>query len=329
MAFLNYWTHPYELTPLISAREVALKPSRYGMLLKFEFEEEGTGYADLHPWIEFGEETVDVHLNSLETSSPTLLARLAVANAFTDAQARKNNKFLLIGTEQVENNALITDICSSDLVAQLQAYEKKNYTRVKVKLGQNINNETSALKILFKHTAMKVRLDANAQLSFQQASDFLEQLTIPEKSQIEYFEDPCPFAKNDWGHLRKQLPIALDWQSTNALSQGLPIAWDIVVIKPARQDVDFWLNVALKSNAKMVVTSSMDHPLGVAHALVRAAQIKSKFPDRTLVSGCQTLHLYQETKCSAWLKYQGPFLQPATSDVGLGFTALLEELEWK
>ena len=92
MALLNFWSSPYELIPARSLNAKATEKSRYGTLLKIKFANESIGYSDLHPWIEFGDESTDVHLASLQTASPTTLAQRSIQNAFIDAEARLDRK---------------------------------------------------------------------------------------------------------------------------------------------------------------------------------------------------------------------------------------------
>jgi hypothetical protein len=81
-------------------------------------------------------------------------------------------------------------------------------------------------------------------------------------------------------------------------------------------------------NLKYAVTSSLDHPVGIAHACVIASELLQKFPDLMLTAGCLSVHAYESNPFSQALQIEGPYLGPITG-WGVGFDALLEQLPWE
>lgn len=343
MDLLKCWSSPYELIP----RDPSSHRRRTGALLKFEFPEVGVGYADLHPWVEFGEPALADHLISLQSkgnklSRLTPLTERAVQNAFIDAQYRQKKQSFLTGVEQVTNNALLLDILDEtvsghpsrtrDLAGYLNGLEHEGFTHLKIKVGQDSSREVLVVKQILNTSKLLLRLDANAKFTYDEAHSFLLQLTPEERTKIEYFEDPCPFDQKDWAHLRALVPIALDWQAEAALAKQLPSnCWDVVVVKPSRSDLNFWIKQAQKHQTKITITSAMDHPLGVLMALGFAHKLQQEFQNLSMVAGCQTIELYQSDDFSARIKRIGPRMNLVDQETsyGLGFTALLESQKWK
>ena len=90
------------------------------------------------------------------------------------------------------------------------------------------------------------------------------------------------------------------------------------IVKPAREAMIAGLR-------HFTLTSSMDHPIGVAHGL-RIAQKLSQND-----SGFLTLDLYEETvfnKYYSCIENYLNFSQSALNDTGIGMTGELSRLEW-
>jgi O-succinylbenzoate synthase len=327
MAFLNHWSHQYELVKRDSNENI-----RTGALLKIEFAGIGLGYSDLHPWPEFGEPFLEAHLHSLASQTPTPLAARAIHNAMIDARARQNKNNLLHGIENITNNALILDVLAERPTNYLQKLEQECFTHLKIKVGQNPSLEIFEIKNILAASHLFLRLDANGKLTSRQAQDFVSALTPEERARIEYFEDPCPFNPIEWAGLRNLIPLALDWQAPAALALNLPAGcWDVIIVKPSRADLDFWIQQALSQGTKLTITSSMDHPLGVMMSLACALKVQTEFPSISSTAGCLTLDLYQSNSFSSQVGRVGPTLRiiEAEAEFGFGFTTLLESLPWK
>lgn len=57
---MKIWWAPYDLT-----FRPPVNKSRQGALLRFEFENVGFGYADLFPWPEFRDESLQIQIGNL------------------------------------------------------------------------------------------------------------------------------------------------------------------------------------------------------------------------------------------------------------------------
>lgn len=341
MVFVKFWSHPYQLVPALplkpptdlKSNQTLAKANRSGALLKFDFGNLGVGYADLHPWPEFGEESLDVHLQSLRSESPTGIAERAIQNALWEAQARRDKLYLLRGKDTpILSNALVPSLLSEKIQNRFKAIEERGFSHVKIKIGRHLREEFVLLRKILSDTHLVLRLDANAACLFHDISRFIDELPPPQRAKIEYVEDPCPFSEAHWVELRKKIPLALDWESRHLPKMPLlKPCWDVVVVKPSRQDLSAWSERAQAENFGIVVTSAMDHPLGVALALARAQEQRKKFSKLAGVAGLLTLDMYEPSLFNSEIKENGPSIEVVNhgaQDFGLGFTSILESLIW-
>ena len=80
--------YKYELKAPFTANASSAKASRSGALLKISWPSGKTGYADLHPWPELGDEKLDDQLAMLEKLRLTPLTEQSINFAKRDAEAR-------------------------------------------------------------------------------------------------------------------------------------------------------------------------------------------------------------------------------------------------
>jgi O-succinylbenzoate synthase len=319
---VKIWTHHYTLQPGSDPTRAARGP-RQGALLRIEFDDETIGYADLHPWEEFGHAPLADHLASLRTDQPTPLANLALRHARTDAAARRAGLSLFDGLLEVRSHALFTDWTS----APRSAFEQcaaEGYTAAKLKIGRNSQREAEALNVL-ADLPLRWRLDANASA---ETESFLATLTIAARANIEFLEDPMPYNSSVWSGLaeREKIPLALDWELP-----ATPPPWpgaQVLVIKPASQDAFPLALTAAHAGMQIVVTHSMDHPLGQSVALWTAMRLRQRHGDVVLDGGLQAAELYAPDKFSNQIRYRGPQTIPPQG-TGFGFDEQLAAVEWK
>jgi O-succinylbenzoate synthase len=324
---VKIWAHHYTLEPGSDPARAARSP-RKGALLRVEFEDETIGYADLHPWEEFGHAPLADHLVSLGTDQPTLLAKLALRHARTDAAARRAGLSLFDGLPEVRSHALFTDWTAAPRSAFEQCVAG-GYTAVKLKIGRNRQRETEALNAL-ADLPLRWRLDANDYFTIGGISidAFLTNLNPNIRQHIEFLEDPFPYHPDAWPAFsqHEKLPLALDWELPDS-----PPPWpgaQIVVIKPASQDAFPLALAAAQAGLEIVVTHSMDHPLGQAVALWTAQRLRQHHGDLVRQGGLQAAGLYQPDEFSAQIKTTGPFTTPPPG-TGFGFDDLLSRLPWQ
>lgn len=323
---MKIWTHHYTLQPGSDPARAARGP-RHGALIKVEFDDNSTGYADLHPWTEFGHAPLEEQIASLTTDRPTQLASLALRHARTDAGARRAGVSLFDGLPEVRSHALFTDWTNTPR----GTFEKciaGGYTAAKLKIGHDPEREAAALNAL-ADLALRWRLDANASSTAGKGSiaPFLAALSPSFRAKIEFVEDPCAYNPNEWCQLseREKLALALDWE--------LPIStppWpgaQILVIKTASQEAFPLALAAAHAGTEIVVTHSMDHPLGQSVALWTAMRLRQRHGDLVRDGGLQAAGLYAADAFSEQIEANGPLTTPPPG-TGFGFDDLLSALPW-
>lgn len=318
---------PYFLDPAQSLSAVAKMNSRPGVLLRVQWGDGHTGYADLHPWPELGDESLDQQLANLQKGRISTQIEQSIWLARRDAVCRKKNKHLFDQGEKIRNNYLLSDPSNLKL-GFLDELKKEGFTTVKVKVGRSLQQEADSLTHIAA-AGLRMRLDFNGVGSWQIFEKFMGSLMGSVKALIEYVEDPFPYEEAAWSEARKLAKIALDNQYDRVRwDQLTKTSFDVLVIKPAKIDVDKALERALRWNLKVAVTSYMDHPVGIVHALALAMELKKLHGDRVLEAGCLTNRLYKMDIFSAELSTQGPYLLK-NKGIGVGFDRLLEALPWQ
>lgn len=313
--------HRYILEPGPDKARAAKSP-REGALVRVEFRGGLTGYANIHPWPEFGHAPLDQQLASLGKDHAQPAARLALEHARADAVARRAGVSLFEGLPAVRSHALFTG--GADTRA-LEACAKQGYAAAKLKIGP----ETDA-RALGAHgkTELRLRLDANARFSPASLADWLGELSPDARAGIEFLEDPCPYHPAAWADIsaRTGLELAADWEAP-----PVPPPWPgagIAVIKPASQDAFSLALAAVHAGMEIVVTHSMDHPLGRAVALWAAMSLRQRHGDLVRDGGLQGAGLYEADAFSEALIERGPETTPP-SGTGFGFDDILEGLKWE
>ncbi len=319
--------HRYTLQPGPDPARAARSP-RHGALIKVEFDDNATGYADLHPWTEFGHPSFEDHLASLATDQPTQLAILALRHARTDAAARRTGVSLFDGLPEVRSHALFTDWTDAPRSAFKQCVAE-GYVSAKLKVGRDPARESEALNAL-ADLPLRWRIDANAAFATggEQIKDWLSQLSPGIRARIEFLEDPCPYEAKAWAAVSEcaKLPLAIDWE----LPPSSP-PWrgaQILVIKPTSQDTFPLALAAAHAGMEIVVTHSMDHPLGQSVALWTAMRLRQRHGDIVRDGGLQAAGLYAHDAFSEQIETNGPLTTPPPG-TGFGFDAILERVVWQ
>jgi O-succinylbenzoate synthase len=222
------WVWRYELKPRRPLSALAGARPRHGALIRTE-----SGFADVHPWSELGDATLDEQLARLARGETTALTAASLRLAKLDAEARERDVSLFKGVTIPESHWPGPD-------------PPPSFDTAKIKWS------AGALA-----GAYRLRIDFNAMLT---AAEF-EQLakTLP-RDRIDFIEDPCPYEASTWRALRDRtgLRLALDRE---AADEGV----DVLVVKPAIQEVP-------QTTKEIVVTSYMDHPVGQLGAAFVAAK---------------------------------------------------------
>lgn len=228
---MRIWFHRYQLTPRRALSSVARPGPREGALLRV-----GEGFADLHPWPEFGDEPLDRQLAMLASGELMPLLRASLHLARLDREARERGRSLFDGL-------------TIPLSHWPGADPPAGFDTVKLKNASSIPAD------------VRVRIDFNATLTPQEFVRLAGELP---RERIDFIEDPVSYDPAEWRSLRAHtgLRLALDlaWSGEQPHS-----SFDVLVHKPAR--VVEWPDF----NGEIVVTSAMDHPVGQFGAALIAA----------------------------------------------------------
>lgn len=318
---------PYTLKPTQNLATISNMSERKGVLLKIEWLDGLTGYSDLHPWSELGDQTWEQQLADMRTGQISQMLEQSIWMARRDAQARQQNKSLFDGLPTVKNNYLITDVRveKPDILNYLK---KEGFETIKIKLGRDLQKEAEFVSGLGLDGAFKLRLDFNALGTWQTYERFMKNLNKVALTRVQYVEDPFPFDEQLWLEAKKFAPLAIDNEFQKVDLKKLKTKpFDVVILKPAKMDVSSTLQACVMHDLKITVTSYMDHPVGVMHALAVACELKKGNPQRVLDAGCLTMPLFQMDSYSAMVVQAGPYLKRADTR-GVGFSLLFLREPW-
>lgn len=301
---MKIWVHPYVLQPRVDRID-----KRMGALVKVEWALHQTGYSDLHPWPEFGEQPLDVHIDSLAKVNFTKLAEVSMEYNYIDREYRilKRNAFL--GMIVPRTHRLIFELEKLE-APTLNKWQKEGYTHVKVKMGQNLKAETEAFTQLAYSSNLLWRLDMNGRLTEKEFMDWWKKLDDSVRARIDFIEDPT---KDE--QLKIQGPWADDWYKQKFAK--------IRIVKPAREAAE-----ELISFDRVVFTHGLEHPLGQACAAWAAGNYYGQHPKRTEVCGLAAPDIYEPNEFTKVWNCEGPRMKPTTG-FGFGFDEQLESLKWE
>jgi O-succinylbenzoate synthase len=317
----------YTIQPVHQIGAVATDAPRAGALLKCTWPDGKVGISDIHPWAELGDADIDTQLNALARGKISFLVEQSIWLARKDAILRAMMKNGLEGATKFKNHFLITDL-SKITDQNLNEIKSSGFTTLKIKVGPKpMEDAERSLKIL-RSGNFQVRFDFGSKLDFSEYERFLTILDKPAKARIDYMEDPFPYDNKSWMEASRLATLAADEQYENVdWSKVKELPFKIIVIKPARQDVDKAIHRAKTYNLKMVVTSSLDHPVGVIHSALVASEIKKEFPNQLLDCGCLSIKSYRPNEFSTKIMTQGPYFTQVNG-YGIGFDQVIEGLTW-
>ncbi len=326
---IKFFYHKYQLVPKFALSAVAKDLSRDGALFKIQWSGDLIGYGDLFPWPEFGDDPLERQLEQLKKGRISRLMEQTIWLAKKDAQFRKDKVSGLVNTATIKNHLVIPDFTKlSDVI--LQDYKKQGFTTLKLKVGRDIDQECKWIeKIVRKHPYFTFRLDFNAVPDSNPFQRMLGRLSPSVKNRIEYVEDPFPYDYKNWMEVSKLMPLALDFEFDKVdwdEIKGSP-PFKVLIIKPARNDVQRHLEIAQKYKLRFVVTSSMDHPVGMAHAMLVAGEVKKLYPAKLLECGGLSQHVYWPNEFTKEMVIKGPCLVQIKGH-GIGFDELFKKTEW-
>jgi O-succinylbenzoate synthase len=298
---IEYWR--YELTPKRRLSAIADDGARRGALIRVN-----GGVADVHPWPELGDLTLDEQLAMLARGETTPLTQSSLEFASIDAAARRDGRSLFDGLTIPPSHWPGPD-------------PPAEFDTVKLKSIDVIPDR------------VRLRIDFNATLS---PSQFVAIAATLPRERIDFIEDPCPYDPVVWRDLRDQtgLRLALDrapsssqhrqeclchtgskmWHRHSCLCSLN--SYDVLILKPAIQEIAC-------ADTEIVVTSYMDHPIGQLCAAYAAATANI-----TSTCGLITHVLFENDPFLERMRIDGTRLVPPRG-TGWGFDDLLEKLPWQ
>lgn len=298
------YTHHYQLKRTSFANARTTDHIQHGALLKLEDVRDGAwGVADICPWPNLGDLSLAEEINQ---RGP--LFQRAYELAKKDLQARRNQE-KLVAAGAIKNHLLISDYKNFNLQELHPTIEI-----IKVKGDAHIDEVVNFLTKI-EPSVQKIRLDFNFSLSECEFSTFIKNCSELILKKIDVIEDPFSFDSLSWKKCNQKVKLALDWPARDADQKLMTEQqlWPQRIYKPAREDV-------LQFE---YITSSMDHPVGIAHALVYA----QNYSDKT--HGMQTLSLYERTDFHADFEiFKNNELIYYCQGHGIGFQNQLEKLSW-
>lgn len=319
--------HKYTLSPQMSLGALSGAKDREGALLRIEWPNEKIGYADLHPWPELGDPELKEHLLGLSSGKISTLAEQSLWLAKQDAILRAEKKNALDGGGRVKSHYTVTDI-SKITDTNLQEIKSSAFGTIKLKMGTDLQREIDFIHRGILKQGFIFRLDFNAKAKPKDIEKLHGLLPEGIRQKIEFIEDPIPYDHKAWTELAKFFPLAVDIQLEKVDWKQRNLPFGTIVLKPSRQDVEKTVQLAIQNKCKLVVTSALDHPVGVVHATRIANDLKLKYPEMVLESGCATTRLYKPSNFSMKMLWQGPFLMQVFGK-GVGFDDLLTTIPWE
>lgn len=266
---------------------------RKGMLVRIE-QDDSFGYADCHPWVEWGDAPLDAQIAALQSRSLTPLLDRTLHFAKIDWISRRMNQSLFEGLPSVPGYAIVTKP------------EENGHSLQKLKIRPG--EEQAFIQKASKE--IRWRLDFNSRFNVEQCKAFLSCLG---DYKIDYIEDPLPSRPGLWQSLQEAygIPFAADFEDNPEAT--------FMIEKPAARPL------SIHDTRRKVVTSYLDHPIGQLSALHTAAS----FPHLQKEPGGFLSHLvYEPNAFSERLQIeQGSLIPP--QGFGWGFQDLLEALPWK
>ena len=243
------------------------------------------GVADVHPWPELGDLPLDEQLARLARGETTLLTEASLEFASIDAAARRDRRSLFDGLTIPPSHWP-----GPDPPAVFDTVKLKNIDVIPDRV--------------------RLRIDFNATLS---ADEFVRIAATLPHERIDFIEDPCPYNASIWRELRAKtgLRLALDRRGSSSEADS----YDVLIVKPALDKIPC-------TNAEIVVTSYMDHPIGQLCAAYAAATAGTKS-----TCGLITHVLFENDPFIERMRIDGTRLVPPEG-TGWGFDDLLEKLPW-
>ncbi len=282
-------------------------------------------------------------LNLLLAGKPTLQTQIALDAAKTDALHRRKGTPSVRYVPKITNHTLFLETrLAAELVrSRIPQSVNGSYSGL---AKWKINPESASTSANFLNEITQTfpnltwRLDANALFDFAQLVRFWNSLAPSTQRLIEFIEDPCPYDRTDWNRLETEgLRLAIDfeigrWQDSSVKTSPTDSGKTVFVFKPAIQAMEFWRLWLQDHPHSFLLTSYLDHPVGMLTALATAESMAQEFPKWLLPCGLN-LSMTQTDLETFWpnlyLNMNSGNTWTGAAEPGIGFTNHLERLSWE
>jgi len=183
--------HRYELTAGTALNAATARKTYDGALVMID-----GGVGCIHPWPEFGDAPLQLHLSSLLTDQPTALAANAIDCAREDAAARRRGVSLFDGVTIPRSHYSWSSAKSVEKQCELLSAEKWQAAKLKgspdVFSTATLINEITTLTRSAGHD-VGIRVDFNSCLVLDSVEEFLAHLNKTARDRLDFLEDPLPY----------------------------------------------------------------------------------------------------------------------------------------
>ena len=308
---------PYTIRPLGPLNARSGIRERLGALIRTA----DGGVGCLHPWPELGDYSLTEELDALAAMSPLPLGRRALDCAGVDGAARQQGDSVWREDRRVPlSHATLAGTVTDDGLVELDAV---GFRYGKIKADHDIMSLLNKGRIWRRLLPeWRWRLDFNGVLTREQWRAAQPMFMDVFGDSLDFCEDPFPWNAGFWKEVEESgIALALDWVPDCEEPEKGEYSPSVRILKPAAQ------TGAGMAEKRLVVTSYMDHPVGIAWAAYEAARMAAEGA-QVDVCGLVTQHLYAPDDFSVVLGDPSPVFRPP-SGTGLGFDDLIDRLEWK
>lgn len=327
--------YPYTIHSRGSLNAVSQRREFHGALIKVN-----DGIGCLHPWPEFGDAPINEQLKILRDGGTSKVIERALHMAEVDGEARRRGVSLFQGMEIPPSHYSWDQ--NQPAEPQMMRVINEGWRAIKMKGSANVGevlrwleawsadfspqSETMRTEV----RAPFLRLDFNSCLTASQFTDFMRALPLSMRERIDFIEDPFPYDAAAWSAAQIELHLRLACDKGLIRSEeSFPdeCGYTVAVLKPGRREWRFMIS-GIPANARIVMTSAMDHAIGQSFAAWEAAMAWRELGARMDLCGLCTEHLFEKDAFFERLSSRGGLLNLDRSGTGLGFDDVLAKLSW-
>ncbi|TSA27584.1 MAG: o-succinylbenzoate synthase [Ignavibacteriales bacterium] len=257
------------------------------------------------------EESPDDVSQSLNNYKLVPSVRFALEQAILSLLIIRNKNFvnLFVGNlkSEINVNAVFGFEESINILSEIEGKINSGYNTIKLKVGRdNFEDDLKLIDEVRRRFGknISIRLDANGKWEFEDAKNYLEQLS---SFNIQYIEEPCTNL-NDLIKLAEvsPIPIAVD-ESVHIIEDALEIInnsnIEFIVLKPMVLGGLFStlrvINEAELKNKKVIISSSFESAIGKSGLVLLASITNHNF-----AHGLDTSEFFEKDICADSFKVE-------------------------